>query len=110
MNKDASHVGNAAATDIEERQAGLSQRLQNENVALRDEIDQVSMFEEIVGSSKTVRKVLSQVAKVAETDSTVLILGGNRNGEGIIARAIHNRSNRFIASIVRIIALRFQRH
>jgi len=91
----------AAATDIEERKQA-EQRLQNENVALRDEIDQVSMFEEIVGSSKTVRKVLSQVAKVAETDSTVLILGETGTGKELIARAIHNRSNRSTRAFVRI--------
>jgi len=91
----------AAATDIEERKQA-EQRLQNENVALRDEIDQVSMFEEIVGSSKTLRKVLSQVAKVAETDSTVLILGETGTGKELIARAIHNRSNRSTRAFVRI--------
>src|SRR5258708_24226638 len=77
-----------------------SQRLQNENVALRDEIDQVSMFEEIVGSSKTLRNVLSQVAKVAETDSRVLILGETGTGKELIARAIHNRSNRSTRAFV----------
>jgi len=90
-----------AATDIEERKQA-EQRLQNENVALRDEIDQVSMFEEIVGSSKTLQKVLSQVAKVAETDSTVLILGETGTGKELIARAIHNRSNRSTRAFVRI--------
>jgi len=91
----------AAATDIEERKLA-EQRLQNENVALRDEIDQASMFEEIVGSSKTLRRVLSQVAKVAETDSTVLILGETGTGKELIARAIHNRSNRSTKAFVRI--------
>jgi formate hydrogenlyase transcriptional activator len=91
----------AAATDIEDRKQA-EQRLQNENVALRDEIDQVSMFEEIVGSSKTLRTVLSQVAKVAETDSTVLILGETGTGKELIARAIHNRSNRSTRAFVRI--------
>jgi formate hydrogenlyase transcriptional activator len=69
---------------------------------LRDELDQVSMFEEIVGSSKTLRTVLSQVAKVAETDSTVLILGETGTGKELIARAIHNRSNRSTRAFVRI--------
>jgi len=91
----------AAATDIEERKLA-EQRLQNENVALRDEIDQASMFEEIVGSSKTLRRVLSQVARVAETDSTVLILGETGTGKELIARAIHNRSNRSTKAFVRI--------
>jgi len=91
----------AAATDIEDRKQA-EQRLQNENVALRDEIDQASMFEEIVGSSKTLRRVLSQVAKVSETDSTVLILGETGTGKELIARAIHNRSNRSTRAFVRI--------
>jgi formate hydrogenlyase transcriptional activator len=88
-------------TDIDERKRA-EEKLHDENVALRDEIDQVSMFEEIVGSSKTLRTVLSQVAKVAETDSTVLILGETGTGKELIARAIHNRSNRSTHAFVRI--------
>jgi formate hydrogenlyase transcriptional activator len=88
-------------TDIDERKRA-EEKLHDENVALRDEIDQVSMFEEIVGSSKTLRTVLSQVAKVAETDSTVLILGETGTGKELIARAIHNRSNRSTHAFVRM--------
>jgi formate hydrogenlyase transcriptional activator len=88
-------------TDIDDRKRA-EEKLLDENIALRDEIDQVSMFEEIVGSSKTLRKVLSQVAKVAETDSTVLILGETGTGKELIARAIHNRSNRSTRAFVRI--------
>jgi formate hydrogenlyase transcriptional activator len=88
-------------TDIDERKRA-EEKLHEENVALRDEVDQVSMFEEIVGSSKTLRKVLSQVAKVAETNSTVLILGETGTGKELIARAIHNRSNRSTRAFVRI--------
>jgi formate hydrogenlyase transcriptional activator len=88
-------------TDIDERKRA-EEKLYDENVALRDEIDQASMFEEIVGSSKALRKVLSQVAKVAETDSTVLILGETGTGKELIARAIHNRSNRSTRAFVRI--------
>jgi len=88
-------------TDIDERKRA-EEKLHDENVALRDEIDQASMFEEIVGSSKALRKVLSQVAKVAETDSTVLILGETGTGKELIARAIHNRSNRSTRAFVRI--------
>ena len=88
-------------TDIDERKRA-EEKLHDENVALRDEIDQASMFEEIVGSSKPLRKVLSQVAKVAETDSTVLILGETGTGKELIARAIHNRSSRLTRSFVRI--------
>jgi PAS domain S-box-containing protein len=69
----------------------LSQR---ENVALREEIDKVLMFEEIVGTSAPLQAVLSRVAKVAKTDSTVLITGETGTGKELIARAIHKRSTR----------------
>jgi PAS domain S-box-containing protein len=80
----------------------LKDQLYQENLALREDIDQASMFEEIVGSSKTLRRVLSQVAKVAPTDSTVLILGETGTGKELIARAIHNRSRRSTCAFVRI--------
>ncbi len=64
----------AACTDIEDRKQA-EERLQRENAALREELNQASMFEEIVGSSEPLRKVLSQVSKVAPSDSIVLILG-----------------------------------
>src|SRR6202023_3029299 len=63
-------------------------------LALREQIDRESMFEEIVGSSEALRKVLHQVAKVAFSDSTVLILGNTGTGKELIARAIHKRSSR----------------
>src|SRR5439155_13070339 len=69
-------------------------RLHHEKVALREEIDRTSMFEEIVGSSPAVRAVLSRVAKVAPMDSTVLITGETGTGKELIARAIHKRSRR----------------
>jgi transcriptional regulator with PAS, ATPase and Fis domain len=53
-----------AATDIEDRKQA-EQRLQRENVALREEIDRTSMFEQIVGTSRALRTVLSRVSKVA---------------------------------------------
>ena len=65
-----------------------------ENLALKEEIDQALMFEDIVGSSEALGKVLSQVAKVAPSDSTVLILGETGTGKELIARAIHKRSRR----------------
>ncbi len=83
----------AAATDIEERKQA-EQRLQDENVALREEIDKASMFEEIVGASPSLRAVLSRVSKVAPTDSTVLITGETGTGKELIARAVHKRSQR----------------
>jgi formate hydrogenlyase transcriptional activator len=64
----------ATATDIDDRKHA-EEKIQNENLALREEIDRSSVFEEIVGSSGPLRRVLSQVARVATADSTVLILG-----------------------------------
>jgi formate hydrogenlyase transcriptional activator len=82
-----------AGTDIEDRKQA-EQRLQSENVALREEIDRASMFEEIVGTSPALRAVLSRVSKVAPTDSTVLITGETGTGKELIARAVHRRSHR----------------
>jgi len=72
----------------------LKDRLQDENLALREEIDQASMFEEIVGASAALKTVLSHVIKVAPTDSTVLISGETGTGKELIARAIHKHSRR----------------
>jgi formate hydrogenlyase transcriptional activator len=83
----------ATATDVEDRKQA-EDRVRNEAVALREQIDRDSMFEDIVGSSEALRKVLRQVAKVAPSDSTVLILGETGTGKELIARAIHKRSNR----------------
>ena len=91
----------ATGTDIEDRKLA-EQRLQNENVALREEIDRSSMFEEIVGSCEPMRQVLKQVAKVAPSDSTVLILGETGTGKELIARALHRRSNRSARAFVRV--------
>ena len=83
----------ATATDIEDRKQA-EDRMRNEAVALREQIDRDSMFEDIVGSSEALGKVLRQVAKVAPSDSTVLILGETGTGKELIARAIHKRSKR----------------
>lgn len=83
----------ATATDIEERKHA-EERTRNENLALREQIDRDSMFEDIVGSSDVLRKVLRQVSKVAPSDSTVLILGETGTGKELVARAIHKRSSR----------------
>jgi PAS domain S-box-containing protein len=90
-----------AATDIEVRKQA-EQRLQNENVALREEIDRASMFEEIVGISPALRAVLSCVSKVAPTDSTVLITGETGTGKELIARAVHKRSQRSSKAFVSV--------
>jgi PAS domain S-box-containing protein len=91
----------ATGTDIEDRKVA-ELRLQNENVALREEIDGFSMFEEIVGSCEPMRQVLKQVAKVAPSHSTVLILGETGTGKELIARALHRRSNRAARAFVRV--------
>jgi PAS domain S-box-containing protein len=82
-----------AGTDIEDRKRA-EERLQHENVALREEIDRASTFEEIVGISKALKAVVSQIAKVAPMDSTVLITGETGTGKELIARAVHKRSER----------------
>src|SRR3984957_10332101 len=91
----------AAGTDMEDPKQA-EQRLQNENVALREEIDRASMFEEIVGISPALRAVLSRVSKVAPTDSTVLITGETGTGKELIARAVHKRSQRSSRAFVSI--------
>jgi formate hydrogenlyase transcriptional activator len=91
----------ATGTDIEDRKVA-EQHLQNENVALREEIDRFSMFEEIIGSCEPMRQVLKQVSKVAPSDSTVLILGETGTGKELIARALHRRSNRAARAFVRV--------
>src|SRR5438034_4829032 len=83
----------ATGTDIEDR-VRAEERTRNENLALREQIDRDSMFEDIVGSSDELRKVLQRVSRVASSDSTVLILGETGTGKELIARAIHKRSGR----------------
>jgi PAS domain S-box-containing protein len=88
-------------TDIEDRKQA-EEKVQRENVALREEIDKASMFEEIVGSAEALQKVLLQIAKVAPTDSTVLIMGETGTGKELIARAIHKRSRRSARAFVSV--------
>ncbi len=91
----------AAGIDIEDRKRA-EERVCNENIALREEIDRTSMFEEIVGSSDALRTVLAQVSRVAPTDTTVLILGETGTGKELIARAIHKRSVRSARAFIRV--------
>jgi transcriptional regulator with GAF, ATPase, and Fis domain len=83
----------ASGVDIEERRQA-EDRLKHENLALREEVDKASMFEEIVGTSRAIRGVLERVSRVAPTDSTVLVTGETGTGKELIARAIHKRSPR----------------
>ena len=89
------------ATDIDDRKQS-EERTRNENLALREEIDRSSMFEEIVGSSGSLRRVLTLVSRVAETDSTVLITGETGSGKELIARAIHKKSHRAARAFIRV--------
>jgi len=89
------------ATDIEDRKRA-EERLRNENLVLREEIDRSSMFEEIVGSCKPMQKLLKQVEKVAPADSTVLISGETGTGKELIARALHRRSKRANRAFVKV--------
>jgi formate hydrogenlyase transcriptional activator len=90
-----------ACTDIEDRKRA-EERLQQENAALREEIDETSMFEEIVGTSPALQTVLSSISKVAPTDSTVLITGETGTGKELVARAIHRRSDRSSRAFVSV--------
>jgi PAS domain S-box-containing protein len=90
-----------ASTDIEDRKR-TEERMQQENVALREEIDKASMFEEIVGTSPALQAVLSRISKVAPSDSTVLITGETGTGKELVARAIHRRSHRASRAFVSV--------
>ena len=90
-----------ACTDIEDRKRA-QERLEQENVALREEIDKASMFEEIVGVSSALKALLSRVSKVAGSDSTVLIAGETGTGKELVARAIHRRSRRASRAFVAV--------
>ena len=91
----------ATSTDIDD-QKKTAERLQNENLVLREEIDRSLMFEEIVGSSKPMRHLLKQVEKVAPSDSTVLMLGQTGTGKELIARALYRRSKRANRPFIRV--------
>jgi PAS domain S-box-containing protein len=94
--------------DIEDRKRAetelraLKDQLYKENLVLRDEVDRTSMFEEIVGTSAALQPVLARMAKVARTDSTVLITGETGTGKELVARAIHRRSARASRAFVSV--------
>ena len=96
------HQGRAALEKAFDEIKTLKDQLHRENLALREEIDQISMFEEIVGSSPALKAVLSRVARVAPADSTVLIMGETGTGKELVARAIHKRSQRSARAFVSV--------
>ena len=95
----ATAVSNSLAFD---EIARLKDRLQEENLVLKEEIDQASMFEEIVGSSEALRRVLSRVERVAPTSSTVLLCGETGTGKELFARAIHRLSPRASRALIKV--------
>src|SRR5437879_11623386 len=95
----SSAVSNALAY---EESKDLKEQLQAENRLLQDEIIQRSIFEEIVGSSESLRNVLKNIERVAPTDSTVLITGETGTGKELIAHAIHKRSPRSGRALVKV--------
>jgi formate hydrogenlyase transcriptional activator len=80
----------------------LKNKLTQEKLYLQDEIRSELKFEEIVGKSEALRRVLQQVETVAPTDSTVLIYGETGTGKELIARAVHNLSARLSNSFVKL--------
>jgi transcriptional regulator with GAF, ATPase, and Fis domain len=77
-------------------------RLQAQNVYLQEEIKAVHNFEEIIGASTGLLKVLDNVSRVAPTDATVLVLGETGTGKELIARAIHSTSRRADKPFIKI--------
>jgi PAS domain S-box-containing protein len=94
-------IGINLDTGIDDQKTA-EERLQQENVALREEVDKASMFEEIVGASPALMAALSRVCKVAGSDSTVLITGETGTGKELVARAIHRRSRRASRAFVAV--------
>jgi len=78
------------------------EKAKGHNMALREEIDQASMVEEIVGTSAALQRVLSLVSKVAPTDASVLVTGETGTGKELIARAIHRKSRRSSCAFVSV--------
>lgn len=99
----ASQVAIAVDNALAYRQISeLKDRLAQEKLYLEDEIRSELNFEEIVGKSEALRRVLKQVETVAPTDSTVLIYGETGTGKELIARALHNLSSRNSGAFVKL--------
>ena len=103
MLDEAGHVTHwfVSGTDINDRKHE-EEGIRKENIALREEVVNASMFEELVGTSSALKAVLSRVAKVARTDSTVLITGETGTGKELVARAIHKLSQRVSRAFVSV--------
>ena len=82
--------------------AQLKDKLTEEKLYLEEEIQTNYNFEEIVGESRALKQVLKQIETVAPTDSTVLILGETGSGKELVARALHNLSNRRERTFVKL--------
>jgi formate hydrogenlyase transcriptional activator len=82
--------------------AALKDRLARENIYLEEEIRGAQHFGEVVGESKALKRILSQVGTVAATDASVLLLGETGTGKELIARAIHGASERRGRSLVTV--------
>jgi formate hydrogenlyase transcriptional activator len=91
----------ATGIDVHDRHVAAS-RLENENIALREEITHSSMYEEIVGSAEPMQRVLADVRKVSQSDLTVLIIGETGTGKELIARAVHKNSDRAGKAFIRV--------
>jgi PAS domain S-box-containing protein len=96
------HLSRKALEDALVEINTLKEQLFQENVALRQEIDETSMFDEIVGKSTALQKVMKELETVGPTDSTVLIYGETGTGKELIARAIHNLSSRRSNAFVKV--------
>jgi formate hydrogenlyase transcriptional activator len=82
--------------------ATLKERLARENVYLQEEIRGTHQFEEIVGESKALRRVLDEISTVAATDTTVLLLGETGTGKELLARALHAASDRRSRALITV--------
>ena len=80
----------------------LKDQLAQENVYLESEIRSELHFEDIVGNSEPLRRVLKEIETVAPADSTVLIYGETGTGKELIARALHNLSSRRSNAFVKL--------
>jgi len=80
----------------------LKNRLEAENLYLRDQIDTEHKHESVVGQSERIKRVLLKVDQVATTDSTVLILGETGTGKELVAHAIHNVSARKNRAMIKL--------